>query len=324
MKRRAFITHLGGAAVAWPIAARTQQPSRTWRVGYLSPTPFNDMSRPLFGAFRLRLQELGYVEGRNLVLDVRLAEGDDTRLPGLAAELASLRPDVIVAVATPATAAARKATTSIPIVMLGPGDPVGSGFVKSLARPGGNITGLSYMTPDFTAKSLELLRLVVPSAQRIAILMSANPAHASLITVVHGLAQSWGLTIVPLTVVGDADLDKAFEKMGTEKCDALLVLADPRANRRIVELAAKKHLPAIYQLSTFVRVGGLLSYNPDDVDLFRRAALYVDRILKGAAPAELPVEQPTKFELRVNLKTAKALGLTIPESVLVRADEVIE
>jgi putative tryptophan/tyrosine transport system substrate-binding protein len=324
LRRRDFIAFLGGAAAGWPMTARAQQPSRIWRVGYLAPTALDDINQALFVAFRLRLQELGYVEGRNLILDMRRADGDLARLPGLAAELVSLRPDVIVAGATPATAAARKATSSIPIVMLAAGDPVGTGFVKSLARPGGNITGLSYMTPDFTAKSLELLRLIVPGAKRIAVLMSANPAHAPLVREAHALAQTSGLQIVPVTATAEADLEQAFEKMGTEKCDALLVLADQRTTRRIVELAAKIRIPAIYQVSYFVRIGGLLSYGPDTVDMFRQAAVYVDRILKGAAPAELPVEQPTKFELRINLKTAKALGLTIPESILVRADEVIE
>jgi ABC-type uncharacterized transport system substrate-binding protein len=324
MRRRAFITLFGGAAAVWPIAARAQQPSRVWRVGYLSPAPSSDLSRALFGAFRLRLQELGYVEGRNLILDVRRAEGDLARLPGLAAELVSLRPDVIVAILTSGTARVQKATSSIPIVMLAAGDPVGTGFVKSLAKPGGNITGLSNMVTDVTAKSLELLLLIVPRAKRIAVLMSSNPAHASYLQEIHAAAPTWGLRIVPVTALLETDLEEAFEKMGTEKCDALFVLADGRVTRRIVDLAAKTRLPAVYQLSAFARMGGLLSYSFDLVDLWRRAAVYVDKILKGAAPAELPVEQPTKFELVVNLKTAKALGLTIPDSLLFRADEVIE
>jgi putative ABC transport system substrate-binding protein len=323
MRRRTFNTLFGGAAAAWPLAVRAQQPSRTWRVGYLSPTPLNEVSRATWKAFTLRLEELGYVEGRNLVLDARRADGDLARLPGLAAELVSLRPDVIVAISTSATAAAWNATSSIPIVMMGAGDPIGSGFVKSLARPGGNITGLSYVSPDFSAKSLELLRSVVPSAKRIAVLMRDNPTHASLLREIHAPAQTWGLTIVPITAVGPA-VEQAFEKIESEKCDGLIVLAEPRVTRRIVDLAAKARLPAMYQMSVFARMGGLLSYSPDDIDLFRRAAVYVDRILKGAAPAELPVEQPTKFELRINLKTAKELGLTIPESILVRADEIIE
>jgi putative ABC transport system substrate-binding protein len=324
MKRRAFVTLLGGAVALWPIAARAQQPSRIWRVGYLSPEPPSEVSRALFGAFRLRLQELGYVEGRNLILDVRRADGDSARLPGLAAELVALRPDVVVAVFTSAIAAAQKATSSIPIVMLGIGDPIGSGFIRSLARPGGNITGLSYMSPDINAKSLELLLSVVPGAKRVGVLMSDNPTHAPLIPDIHALAQTLGVEILPVTWTLPADLDEAFEKIGMEKCDGLIVLADTKVPTRIAELAAKIRIPAIYQTSGFVRRGGLLSYSPDAVDLWRRAAVYVDKLLKGAAPADLPVEQPTKFELLVNLKTAKALGLSIPDSVLVRANEVIE
>jgi putative ABC transport system substrate-binding protein len=180
------------------------------------------------------------------------------------------------------------------------------------------------MSPDFTAKTLELLLSVVPGASRVAVLISANPATASLIRPIRALAQTLGVEILPVTWKSPADLDEAFEKIGAENCDGLIVLADPNINRRIFELAAKTRVPAIYQRGVFVRMGGLLSYSPDDVDLMRRGAVYVDRILKGAAPAELPVEQPTKFELLVNLKTAKSLGLTIPESILVRANEVIE
>jgi putative ABC transport system substrate-binding protein len=325
MRRRELITLLGGAAAAWPIAPRAQQSSRIWRVGYLSSARFTDLSRVAVGAFRLRLQELGYVEERNLILDMRRADGDFARLPGLAAELVSLRPDVIVAFSDNATAAARSATSAIPIVTVGTSDPVGRGFVKSLARPGGNITGTSYLAPELSLKMLELLRSIVPGAQRIAVLMGNFPAHASMVQEIQGAARTWGLRILPITVVAEDNLEEAFEKMRTEKCEALLVLPDSRTTPwRIVELAAKIRIPAIYQVSFWVRMGGLLSYSPDLVDLFRRGADYVDRILKGAAPADLPVEQPTKFELFVNLKTAKALGLTIPESILVRADEVIE
>ena len=325
MRRREFITHLSGATALWPLAARTQQPSRIWRVGYLSPAPETDLARQLFGAFRLRLQEMGYVEGRNLILDVRRGDGDIARLPGLAAELVSLRPDVFVAVGTAGTAPTQKATSSTPIVMIGTADPVGRGFVKSLAKPGGNITGLSQMAADIAPKTLQLLLLAVPRAKRIAVLMSSNPAHAPFLQDIFAAAQTWGLSIVPVTAVRETDLEEAFEKMGTEKCDALFVLSDAsRVTRRIVDLAAKTRLPAVYQLSAYARMGGLLSYSIDLVAYWRRAAEYVDKILKGAAPAEIPVEQPTKFELLVNLKTAKALGLSIPDSILVRADEVIE
>jgi putative tryptophan/tyrosine transport system substrate-binding protein len=323
MRRREFIALSGGAAAAWPIMARAQQPARISRVGYLGPATSTVHNRPFFGAFRQRLQELGYVEGRNLVLDVRRADGHLARLPGLAAELVSLRPDVIVAGTTHAISAAQKATSSIPIVMLPAADPIGSGFVKSLAKPGGNITGLSSMTADLTVKSLELLLVVVPS-KRIAVLMSPNPVHASQVKELHAPAQALGLKIVPVTAIAEGDLEEAFERIATERCDGLIVLSDHRVTRRIVELAAKTRLPAIYQVGDFVRMGGLLSYGPDFVDLFRRGAEYVDRILKGAAPAEMPVEQPAKFELLINPRTARALSLSIPESILVRADEVIE
>jgi putative ABC transport system substrate-binding protein len=322
MRRRAFITVLGGAAATWPIAARAQQASRVWRVGWLSPAMAP--SDTYLVAFRLRLRDLGYVEGRNLILDVRRADGNFARLPNLAAELVSLRPDVIVAVSTPAISAAQKAASSIPIVMLPAPDPIGSGFVKSLARPAGNITGLASITADLTAKSLELLLMVVPSAKRIAVLLSPNPVHASQVKELHTPAQTLGLKIVPVTAIAEGDLEGAFKRIATEKCDGLIVLSDSRVTGRIVELAAKTRLPAIYQVSDFVRMGGLLSYGPDFVDLFRRGAEYVDKILKGSAPAEMPVEQPTKFELLINLGTAKALGLTIPDSLLVRANEVIE
>jgi putative ABC transport system substrate-binding protein len=327
MKRRTFITLLGGAAAVWPMAARAQQPSRMWRVGYLSSAPATNFTNALFGAFRLRLQELGYVEGRNLILDVRRADRDIARLPGLAAELVALRPDVIAAVTVAALAAAWKAASSIPIVMMSVTDPVGSGFVKSLAKPGGNITGPASKTGDFlTDKWLELLLLVVPRAKRIAVLRTHHPYHAAQVEEIHAAAQTLGLSIVAVTAIAPVDFEEAFEKFGTEKCDGLIVLPGPNVAhfRRIVDLAAKTRLPAIYPLSVFVPMGGLLSYSLDFVDHFRSGAMYVDKILKGAAPADLPVEQPTKFELLVNLKTAKALGLTIPDSILVRADEVIE
>jgi putative ABC transport system substrate-binding protein len=325
MKRRAFITLFGGAAAAWPLAARAQQPSRIWRVGYLSPAPFTGLARTLFDTFHLRLQELGYVQGRNLILDRRRADGDSTRLPGLAVELVSLRPDVIVAVSN-AIPAVRSTTSSIPIVFVLASDPVGSGYVKSLAKPGGNMTGLSYMGRDWTAKSLELLHLIAPSAKRIAVLMSDAPAHASQVKEIQSAAQTWELQIVPVTAIGPAAPERAFEKIEIEKPDGVIVLADSNVAqyRRVVDLAAKTGVPVVYQMGALVRMGGLLSYGIDFVDLFRRSAEYVDRILKGANPAEIPVEQPTKFELVINLKTAKALGVTIPDSVLVRADETIE
>jgi len=325
MKRREFITLLGGAAVVgWPLAARAQQ-SKVWRVGCLFAGSGSDIPGDAnFEAFRLKMRELGYVEGQNLVLDVRRAEGDFSRLSALAAELVALRPDAILAIATPAVSAAQRATSSIPIVMGPTADPVGSGFIGSLAKPGGNITGLSIMSADLSAKSLEFLIDIAPNAKKIAVLRSPNPVHIVLLDELSAAARGLGLTIVPIMAATPSDLDAAFASMATDRYDALVVLADPRLIARIPKLAAEAGLPAIYQFREFVKQGGLLGYGPNLAELFRRAAVYVDRIFKGEKPADLPVEQPTKFELAINLKTARALGITVPPTLLARADEVIE
>jgi putative tryptophan/tyrosine transport system substrate-binding protein len=328
MRRREFINLIAGSAVTWPLTAHAQQQTnKVWRVGYLSPSSAtNEVAVALFDAFRLKLNDLGYVEGRNLSLYVRRANDDFARLPGLAGELVSLAPNVIVSSAPSAALALQRATSSIPIVMATSSDPIGSGLVKSLAKPGGNITGLSTQGLDSAAKTLELLHVAVPNAKRIAVLMSGNPGQEGLIKEAYVAAGALGITIIPVTALTLDDLGDAFAKMHSESCDALFVLADPRINlnRRIVELANEWRLPAIYQGNFIVDMGGWLSYGPDFYESFRQAAVYVDRILKGANPADLPVEQPTKFELEVNLKTAKALGLTIPDSILARADKVIE
>jgi putative ABC transport system substrate-binding protein len=323
MRRRAFIVGLGGAA-ALPMVARGQQ-SKVWRVGYLTPASADDeVSVGLFDVFRLKLRDLGYVEGKNLRLDLRRAEGDYTRLPTLAVELVSLAPDVIAGTSSPATAALQRATSSIPIVMTAINDPIGLGFVKSLARPGGNITGLSNLSADFTAKSFELLHVAVPNAKRVAVLTSPNPLHEAVVTEAYTIAGAMGLTIVPVMARTPADLNDAFSAMNKETCDAVVVLSDPRTSRKIVELANEWRLPAIYQATGFADMGGLLTYSANFPEMFQRAAVYVDKVLRGASPADLPVEQPTRLELQVNLKTAKALGLTIPDSILFRADRVIE
>jgi len=324
--RRRFIAALGGAA-AWPIVTHAQQQTdRAWHVGYLSPGSATNVSVALFDAFRLKLNELGYVEGRNLGLYLRRANDDYARLPGLASDLVSLAPNVIVGDATISTLALQRATSSIPIVMATSSDPIGMGFVKSLAKPGSNITGLSTQGLDSTAKTLELLHLALPNAKRIAVLMTGNPGQEGMVKEAYGAAGALGMTIIPVVARTADDLDDAFAKMYGESCDALFVLADARINltRRIVELANEWRLPAIYQVNDYVDMGGLLSYSPDYPEQFRQVAVYVDRILKGANPADLPVEQPTKFELEINLKTAKALGLTIPDSILARADKVLE
>jgi putative ABC transport system substrate-binding protein len=324
MKRRAFMTLLGGTLAAWPIAARAQQ-SKVWRVGCLLSGSGSDLLGDInFEAFRLKMRELGYVEGQNLVLDVQRAGGDFSRLPTLAAELVALRPDAIFAIATPAVSAAQRATSSIPIVMGPTADPIGSGFVKSLAKPGGNITGVSLMSADLSAKSLEFLTEIVPNAKNVAVLRSPNPVHNVLLDEIGAAARGRGLTIFSIMAATPSDLDAAFASISKDKYDALVVLADPRLTARIPELVAEVGLPAIYQFREFAMRGGLLGYGPNLPELFRRAAVYVDRIFKGARPADLPVEQPTKFELVINLRTAKALGLTVPPTLLARADEVIE
>ena len=317
MKRREFIAGLG-AAMASPVGVSAQQ-QKIWRIGYLD-------SGPLDGGlvvFRQQMADQGYVEGKNFVIDAREALGRYDLLPGLAKEIIRGSPDVIVADATPAIAAVQRETASIPIVMSPATDPIGSGFVKSFARPGGNITGFANMFGDLTAKSLEILHLVVPNAKTVAVLMSSNPTHASLFEVARTGAQRIGLTALPYVAPTPADLERVFLEIKKANCDALYVLADPY--RPIIpELAASAQLPSIYQYSLFVDIGGLMSYGPDVLNIFRRAAVYVDKIIKGAKPADLPVEQPTKFDFVLNLKTAKALGLSIPESVVVLADKVIE
>jgi putative ABC transport system substrate-binding protein len=314
MRRREFIKLIASGATAWPLVVRAQQQTdKVWRVGWFSASSATNVSVAFLDDVRLKLNDLGYVEGRNLGLYVRRANDDNAQLPSLASELVSLAPDVIVSTSTIATLALQRATSSIPIVMAASIDPIGMGLVKSLAKPGGNITGLSQQTLDSTAKTLELLHVAVPNAKRIAVLTLANPSHEGLVKEAYLAAGTLGLTILPVTARTLDDLGDAFAKMHSESCDALFVLGDSRINlnRRIIELAIEWRLPAIYQGGYIVDMGGLLSYGPDYHEDFRQAAVYVDRILKGAHPADLPVEQPTKFELEINLKTAKALGVRV-------------
>jgi putative ABC transport system substrate-binding protein len=324
MRRREFITVLGGAAT-WPLTGFAQQsPGKVWRLAYLYPGSLdNPPDRALVEVFLTALRGLGYIEGKNLVIDIRNAEGKFERLPLLVSELIALRPDVIVAVTTPAVAAAQRATTTIPIVMGPATDPIGSGFIKSLAEPGGNITGMGNMYGDVIGKSIELLHTIVPTAKRIAVLMSANPIHPKLFGFVETAAKTLDLVVVRIVAPTPADLEQAFEEMKQEKCDALFVLADA-TRPAIVPLAARTKIPAIYQFSNFVDLGGLASYGANLTPIYPKVAQYVDEIFKGAKPAELPVEQAVFFELALNLKTASALGLTIPETVLAGADKVIE
>ena len=328
MKRREFIAAVGAGLLAAPLVAGAQQAGRVHRIGYLTGGLSTD--RPhLIEAFRQGLRELGWVEGQNIVIEYRYAEGRFDRLPDLAAELVRLKVDIIVAVATPASAAAKNATGTIPIVGISLGDPVGTGLIASLARPGGNITGVSYSVGVETiGKGLELLNEIVPNVRWVAILSNpGNPLHAPAVRDLKVAARSLGEQLQLLDARGPTEFDGAFAAMAKERVGGLFVVADTMFNlhrARLVELAAKSRLPAAYGTRDAVESGGLMSYGPSLPDLFERGATYVDKILKGAKPADLPVEQPTKFELVINLKTAKALGLTIPPSLLARVDEIVE
>ena len=328
MKRREFIAAVGAGLLAAPLVAGAQQAGRVHRIGYLTGGLSTD--RPhLIEAFRQGLRELGWVEGQNIVIEYRYAEGRFDRLPDLAAELVRLKVDIIVAVATPASAAAKNATGTIPIVGISLGDPVGTGLIASLARPGGNITGVSYSVGVETiGKGLELLNEIVPNVRWVAILSNpGNPLHAPAVRDLKVAARSLGEQLQLLDARGPTEFDGAFAAMAKERVGGLFVVADTMFNlhrARLVELAAKSRLPAAYGTRDAVESGGLMSYGPSLPDLFERGATYVDKILKGAKPADLPVEQPTKFELVITLKTAKALGLTIPPSLLARADEIVE
>jgi putative ABC transport system substrate-binding protein len=316
------------ALVAAALPAQAQQAVKAARIGFLSPSSSSDARiRDVLEVFRQGLRELGYVEGRSITIEARWADGKYDRLPGLAAELVRLRVDVIVAVAAPAIRAAKEATRTIPIVMAVVVDPVATGLVASLARPEGNITGLSTTAPALVAKQLEMLKEVSPKASRVAALTNpANPGNAPQLRAAEVAAQRLGMQLQPVEARNPAELDSAFAAM-TGQSDAVIVLTDVIFNEhrgRIAELAAKGRLPAVYGLPEHVEAGGLMAYCASRAELFRRAATYVDKILKGAKPADLPIEQPTRFELIVNLRTARALGITIPASILVRADRVIE
>jgi ABC-type uncharacterized transport system substrate-binding protein len=330
MRRREFITLLGGAAASWPLAARAQQPSRVRvpKIGYLSPVSASS-GFLAYEMFRQGLRELGYVDATNIVIEYRFADGQFDRLPALAAELVQLKVDVIVTAVTQASLAARDATKTIPIVIAGVSDPVGSGLIENLARPGGNITGTSSQTSEVVGKSLELLKEVIPGIVRVAALW--NPSNVVFQTKMLKEAEMAAAALrIQLKVFGGRDADElggAFTAIAHEHADALLVLADPfliSRQKNIVDFALKQRLPAIYATKEHAMVGGLMTYGPNINGQFRRAAAYVDRILKGAKPSDLPVEQPTQFELAINLKTAKVLGLDIPPTLLARADEVIE
>jgi len=313
---------------AAPLAAEAQQAGKVPRIGWLGG-PTRESAEPFVQAFQRGLKDLGWVEGQNIVIEWRFAGGRAERLPDLAAELVRLQPDVIVAPSTPTALAAKNATKTIPIVTVAGSDPVGLGLVASLARPGGNITGLtSYVTREIAGKQLEVLKATVPKVSRVAVLWNpATPGQALWLRDTEVASLALGVQLLPLEARSLNDFDSAFAAMTTKRAGALLVLGDVMfvTHRiRLADLAAKSRLPTMSTHREYVEAGGLMSYGPINSELFRRAATYVDKILKGAKPADLPVEQPTKFELVINLKTAKALGLTIPSSVRVRADQVIE
>jgi putative ABC transport system substrate-binding protein len=327
MRRRKFITLLGASAVVWPLAARAQPPARVPRIGFLGNSTA-DLEANLVEPFRDGLRELGYEEGRNILIDYRWAEGNYQRFPALIAELIALQVDVFVAAGTPAALAVKKATTSIPLVMVAVGDPVGTGLVASFARPGGNSTGLTSLTPELEGKRLELLREVVPKLSYIAILW--NPANAYMTTTereVQAAARVLGMKVLSLGVRTPEELETAFASILREQPGALNVLADRlflHNRAHIVDFALHHRLPGVHAYRELVVAGGLMSYGPSYADMHRRAATYVDKILKGVKPADLPVQAPTKFELVINLKTAKALGVTVPPTLVALADEVIE
>jgi ABC-type uncharacterized transport system substrate-binding protein len=312
-----------------PLASEAQPAGKVPRVAYLTPWSDSDPGRQRgLEAFRQGLRELGYVEGQNIAIESRSAEGKDDRLPALAADLVRSKVDVIVATSGAATKAAQQATRTIPIVMSLVNDPVGSGLVASLARPGGNVTGLTIMAPDLMAKRLELLKEVVPKLSRVALLQNPdNPASAAQLREAKAAARALGVQPQTLEARNPQEIEGAFAAMIRERAGALLILSDAiffTQRRQIAELTAKGRLPSIIGTRDYPDAGGLMAYGPNFLDLERRAATFVDRILKGAKPGDLPVEQPTKFELVINLKTAKALQLTIPPSVLGRATQLIE
>jgi len=320
---------LGSAVLAWPPAARGQQVGKVPRIGYLSPGSGSPGPVAYYDEFQRGLRELGYVEGRNIVIEYRFADGKFDRLAALAAELVQLNVDVIVSVVTQASVAAKNATRTIPIVIVSVGDPVGAGLVASLARPGANVTGTSGMTTEVVGKSLGLFKQTVPKVSPMAVLWNPNNVvyQGQMLRETEVTAQTLGIQLQMFGARGPDEFDRTFAAIASARAASLLVLPDPvfsAHTARIADFADKSRLPAMYGLREHAAAGGLMAYGPNYADLYRRAASYVDKILKGAKPADLPVEQPSKFEFVINLKTAKTLGLTIPPGVLAIADEVIE
>ncbi len=329
MKRREFIMHIGGAATMWPLAARAQQGDRMRRIGVLMPLAADDPeAKARLAAFAQGLRELGWTDGRNVRIDTRWGAGNADEIRKYAAELVALTPDVILAAGGTVVAPLLKATRNVPIVFTQTPDPVGAGFVASLARPGGNATGFTLFEFGISVKWLELLKQVAPGVTRAAALRDPTLASGlGQLGAIQGVAPSFGVEVSPIDVRDAPEIERAVTAFARQPNSGLIVLSSATAvvhRDLIVTLAARHKLPAVYFARYFVTGGGLISYGPDTIDPHRRAASYVDRILKGEKPADLPVQAPTKFELVINLKTAKALGLDVPPSVLARADEVIE
>ena len=314
---------LGGVFPALTVHA--QQP-KGYRIGILMGST-QAFVAPYIEIFRQRLRELGYVEGKQIAIDYRYADGHYERLPALAADLVRLKVDIIVTEGTPPTRAATQATTTIPIVMTVTGDPVATGLVDNLARPGGNLTGASFFFPEITAKRLQLLKEAIPVVRRVTVIWNpSNAVHQPAVEAIEAAAKPLGIAVQHAKVQAPADIESAFSAISTRR-DSLLILEDALTNvysKRIADLAARNRLPSIFGLTTFAEAGGLMAYGPNRPELWRRAAIFVDKILRGAKPAELPVEQSTRFDLVINLKTAKALGLTLPQSLLLRADQILE
>jgi putative ABC transport system substrate-binding protein len=325
--RREFITLLGGAAAAWPLAARAQQPGKVWRIGFLSA-----QSRPaflgLYAGFQQGMAELGYVEGRDFTGEFRFAEGQYARLPGLAAELVGLRVDVLFTAVTAALRPLQQATHTIPIVFASINDPVGNGFVASLARPGGNTTGLAGSTDDTAPKQLDLLATIVPGVTRGGLLGNPdNPSYPPILKNTQGAARQAGLALVPAQARNLLEIEQAFTAFGNDRVQAFMTAPDSvffAQRQHIAEFALRNRLPSMFGQREYAAAGGLMSYGESVKEFYRRAAAFVDKIFKGAKPADLPVEQPTRFHLVINRKTAEALGVTIPPQLYVFADEVIE
>ena len=329
MKRREFLSLLGGAVAAWPLSARAQQLDRMKRIGVLLPYIESDsQAQARVTAFRAALQERGWADGRNVSFEFRYTEGKLDRLPDLAADLVNTNVDIILTAGTESTAAAQRATAKIPVIMAAVGDPVAAGFIASLARPGTNITGVSLLATELSAKRLELLKEVLPAFTRLAVLWSKNNASVvQKFKQIETAAPLLGVQLQPLELRAPSDIEKSFEFAAQFGAEAIMTTEDAiqiTYRARIVDLGKQKRIPVASEFGEFARAGALMSYGPSILDQFRHAAVYVDKIFNGAKPTDLPVEQPTRFELIINLKTAKALGLTMPPTLLTRADEVIE